>query len=56
MEPINKTQTKIYEFLVERSMDGVPPTVREIGQAVGLKSTSSVQFNLDALEQAGYIA
>ena len=56
MEPINKTQTKIYEFLVERSMDGVPPTVRKIGQAVGLKSTSSVQFNLDVLEQAGYIA
>ena len=34
---------------------GVPPTVREIGNAVGLKSTSSVQANLDALEQGGYI-
>jgi len=34
---------------------GYPPSVREICQAVGLKSTSSVQANLDALERAGYI-
>ena len=55
MEPINDTQKRIYEFLVEKSQDGVPPSVREIGAAVGLKSTSSVQANLDALEKAGYI-
>ena len=55
LEPINETQKKIYEFLVERSQDGVPPSVREIGAAVGLKSTSSVQSNLDSLEKAGYI-
>lgn len=52
---INDTQRKIYEFLVERSTNGVPPSVREIGAAVGLRSTSSVQSNLDALEAAGYI-
>lgn len=34
---------------------GVAPSVREIGEAVGLRSTSSVQYNLNALEQAGYI-
>lgn len=55
MKPINSTQKKIYEFLVERSQQGVPPSVREIGMAVGLKSTSSVQTNLDALEECGYI-
>ena len=55
VEPINDTQKRIYEFLVERSQEGVPPSVREIGAAVGLKSTSSVQANLDALENAGYI-
>lgn len=55
MRPINDTQQKIYEFLCQRSQCGVPPSVREIGSAVGLKSTSSVQANLDALEQAGYI-
>lgn len=55
MKPINSTQKKIYEFLVERSQQGVPPSVREICAAVGLKSTSSVQSNLDALEENGYI-
>ena len=55
MKELNKTQRKIYEFLAEKAQNGVPPTVREICAAVGLKSTSSVQANLDALEQAGYI-
>ena len=55
MDRINDTQQRIYEYLMERSQDGVPPSVREIGAAVGLKSTSSVQANLDALEAAGYI-
>ena len=56
MEQINKTQEKIYQYLLERAQQtAVPPTVQEIGSAVGLKSTSSVQTNLDALEKAGYI-
>lgn len=55
MKGLNSTQQKIYEYLSERSQNGVPPSVREIGAAVGLKSTSSVQANLDALEEAGYI-
>ena len=55
MKTINETQKKIYEYLMERSQSGVPPSVREIGAAVGLKSTSSVQANLDAREEAGYI-
>ena len=55
MKELNNTQKKIYEFLAERSQNGVPPTVREICAAVGLKSTSSVQSNLEALEEAGYI-
>lgn len=55
MDNINETQKRIYEYLVSRSQDGVPPSVREIGAAVGLRSTSSVQVNLDSLEKAGYI-
>ena len=53
---INDMQRKIYDFLVERSSDGVPPSVREICSAVGLKSTSSVQAHLDILEREGYIS
>ncbi len=55
MEPLNKTQTRIFEFLKERSGNGVTPSVREICSAVGLKSPSTVQVNLDALEEKGYI-
>ena len=52
---LNKTQEKIYDFLVERIQSGIPPSVREIGERVGLKSTSSVQVSLDSLEEKGYI-
>ena len=56
MEKINKRQKAIYDFIKERINDkGIAPSVREIGEAVGLRSTSSVQYNLNALEQAGYI-
>lgn len=55
MKPITPIQQKIYEFLLERAKDNMTPSVREIGAAVGLRSTSSVQANLDALEAAGYI-
>lgn len=34
---------------------GYPPSVREIGEAVGLKSTSSVQHQLLALQTKGYL-
>lgn len=54
-EKLTDTQMRIYEYLTKRLQSGVPPSVREIGSAVGLKSTSSVQANLDALETAGYI-
>ncbi len=55
MKPITPIQQKIYEFLVEMARENTTPSVREIGAAVGLRSTSSVQANLDALEAAGYI-
>ena len=52
---LTDNQQAILEFLKERSGGGVPPTVREICQAVGLRSTSSVQANLLVLEEKGYI-
>lgn len=55
VKELNDTQRRILEYLKERSQVGVPPSVREIGAAVGLKSTSTVQVNLDALEERGYI-
>lgn len=55
MKQITPIQQKIYNYLLEKSKDGMTPSVREIGAAVGLRSTSSVQANLDSLEAAGYI-
>ena len=55
MKPITPIQQKIYEYLLEKAKDNMTPSVREIGAAVGLRSTSSVQANLDSLEAAGYI-
>lgn len=46
----------ILDWIVQATQEqGYPPTVREIGEAVGLHSSSSVQFHLRALEKAGYL-
>lgn len=55
MNNLTSNQQKILDFLKDRLSSGVPPSVREIGKAVGLSSTSSVQSNLTALEEKGYI-
>ncbi len=55
MRELSENQYRILEYLKERAAYGAIPSVREICQAVGLKSTSSVQNNLDALEEKGYI-
>lgn len=35
---------------------GYPPTIRQIGEAVGISSTSVVSYNLDVLERKGFLA
>jgi repressor LexA len=55
MKELNEIQRKMYEFLAEQAQKGVVPSVREIGLAVGLRSTGSVQRYLERLEEAGYI-
>ena len=49
-------QQEIWQFLVEYVDDhGYPPTVREIGEAVGLASPSTVHAHLANLERAGLL-
>jgi len=49
-------QTNILEFIKEEiRKKGYPPAVREIGQAVGLLSSSTVHGHLQTLEEKGYI-
>jgi len=53
---LSERQNKILEFLKNFTLDnGYPPTIREIGKAVGITSTSVVNYNLDALQRGGYI-
>ena len=53
---LTKSQKKVYDYLKSRVQEGLPPTVREICQATGLKSTSSVHAHLKTLEREGYIS
>lgn len=56
MAELSKMQQKIYEYIAACIREqGYPPSVREIGEAVGLKSPSTVHFHLKHLEEAGVI-
>src|SRR6266581_3731452 len=49
-------QQEIWDFLVDYvDRHGYPPTVREIGEQVGLASPSTVHAHLANLERAGYL-
>lgn len=52
---LSENQIKILNFIRECSQNGVPPTIREICNATGLRSTSSVHNHLKKLEDGGYI-
>lgn len=53
---INKKQSEILEYMKNEILNrGFPPSVREICEAVNLKSTSSVHSHLETLEKNGYI-
>ena len=53
---ITKKQTEILEYIKTQILNkGYPPSVRDICQAVDLKSTSSVHAHLETLEKNGYI-
>ncbi|MGL5346932.1 MAG: transcriptional repressor LexA [Peptostreptococcaceae bacterium] len=53
---LSSKQILILEFIKEQiALKGYPPAVREICDAVGLKSTSTVHSHLNKLEKLGYI-
>ena len=53
---ISKKQSEILEYMKNEIINrGFPPSVREICEAVNLKSTSSVHSHLETLEKNGYI-
>ena len=56
MEKLSKMQKRVYDYIV-RSIEqqGYAPSVREIGDALGLKSPSTVHFHVKHLEEMGLL-
>ncbi len=53
---LSQRQKQIVQYIVQHTeTQGYPPTVREIGEGVGLSSSSTVHAHLKGLEQAGLI-
>lgn len=53
---LSEKQMEIFEYIQAFSREnGFPPSVREIGEAVGLRSPSTVHAHLKTLDRAGYI-
>lgn len=53
---LSARQVKILTAIQEGIQNnGYPPSIREIGEAAGLSSSASVQYQLKALEEAGFI-
>ena len=56
MTKLTPKQQQIYDYILQfTNQNGYPPSVREIGAAVGLKSPSTVHFHMKGLEEAGVI-
>jgi len=56
VEALTERRRDILDFIENTIVErGYPPTVREIGQTVGLSSSSSVQFHIEVLKNAGYL-
>ena len=57
MANLTRKQQQIYDYILSFTMEhGYPPSVREIGSAMGLKSPSTVHFHIKHLEELGYLS
>jgi len=55
-KPLPRRQRQILEFIESQTRErGFPPSVREIGEAVGLTSPSTVHSHLNSLTKMGYL-
>lgn len=56
MQGLTKRQQMVLEFISQSITDrGYPPTLREIGSHMGIRSTNGVNDHLRALERKGYL-
>src|SRR5882762_6276068 len=55
-EPLTERQEKILAYIKKSIQEqGYPPTIREIGEHFGIRSTNGVNDHLKALERKGYL-
>ncbi|WP_201521324.1 transcriptional repressor LexA [Gulosibacter hominis] len=55
-KPLTEAQERILSFIAEHlHRNGFAPSMREIGDAIGMTSSSSVSYQLDRLEKLGYL-
>ena len=56
-EQVSEMQRRMYDFIVQYiKKEGMPPTNREIGQAMKIASTGHVDYHLTLLEKKGWIS
>lgn len=56
MDKLTDKQKKVYEYIKNAIIDtGIPPSIREMCQALNTKSTSTIHLHLTSLEKKGYI-
>lgn len=56
MQGLTERQRQILEFISKRiGEQGYPPTIREIGEEMGIRSTNGVNDHLKALERKGFL-
>ena len=56
MEKLSRMQQRVYDYIEESiALHGYAPSVREIGEALGLKSPSTVHFHIKHLQELGLI-
>lgn len=55
-KPLSERQRDVFDVITSTiAQRGFAPTVREIGEAVGIRSTNGINDHLNALERKGYI-
>jgi repressor LexA len=56
MEKLTKQQARVLEIIRKSiNLNGYPPSVRELGESLGLRSTATVHSHLRNLERKGYL-
>ncbi len=51
--PTGETRAKVHEFVCKRILQGTPPSVREVAEAFGFRSSATARQHLEALVDSG---